>query len=270
MTWGMHGVSVDVGGEPALLDVDLTVDAGEALAVVGGDGAGKTTLSRTMVGLVDPRRGDVRRPALSKVGYLPSSSGVWPDLTVMENLSFVADVHRLSRPVRRERIDRLLAVTALEGATARLGSALSGGMRQKLGVAMALLPEPELLVLDEPSTGVDPVSRTELWRLVTLSAAEGAAVIFTTTYLDEAERARSILALEGGRVLASGSLADIATSVSGIIVDRRSPDGRSWRRGRAWRSWRPDGTTPEGATAVAPDLTDLLVAATLATEEESK
>ena len=267
MTWGLDGVSVDVDGRPALVDVDLAVEAGEALAVVGGDGAGKTTLSRTLVGLADPRRGRVSRPALAKVGYLPSSSGVWPDLTVMENLSFVADVHRLSRPVRRERIDRLLSVTALDGAVTRLGAALSGGMRQKLGVAMALLPEPELLVLDEPSTGVDPVSRAELWGLVTLSAAGGAAVVFTTSYLDEAERARSILALEGGRVLASGSLADIAASVAGVIVDSRSTDGRSWRRGRAWRSWRPDGTTPEGAATVDPDLTDLLVAATLAAEE---
>lgn len=267
MTWGLNGVSVDVDGEPALVDVDLAVEPGEVVAVVGGDGAGKTTLSRTLVGLADPRRGSISRPPLSKIGYLPSSSGVWPDLTVMENLSFVADVHRLSRAERRVRIERLLSVTALDGAAARLGEALSGGMRKKLGVAMALLPEPDLLVLDEPSTGVDPVSRTELWRLVTLSAADGAAVIFTTTYLDEAERARSILALESGRVLGSGSLADIAASVAGVIVDSRSTDGRSWRRGRAWRSWHPDGTTPAGAAVVAPDLTDLLVAATLATEE---
>lgn len=267
MTWGLQAVSVDIDGMPALVDVDLTVEPGEAVAVVGGDGAGKTTLSRTMVGLADPRQGQVSRPPMAKIGYLPSSSGVWPDLTVTENLSFVADVHRLGRGERLARIERLLSVTALEGAATRLGADLSGGMRQKLGVAMALLPEPELLVLDEPSTGVDPVSRAELWRLVTLSAADGAAVIFTTTYLDEAERARSILALENGRVLGRGSLADIAASVSGIIVDSRSTDGRSWRRGRAWRSWRPDGSTPAGSAAVVPDLTDLLVAATLAAEE---
>ena len=258
---------MDVDGEPALVDVDLAVEPGGVVAVVGGDGAGKTTLSRTLVGLADPRQGHVSRPALAKIGYLPSSSGVWPDLTVMENLAFVADVHRLSRAERRMRIERLLAVTDLEGAVARLGADLSGGMRKKLGVAMALLPEPDLLVLDEPSTGVDPVSRAELWRLITVSAADGAAVIFTTTYLDEAERARAILALEGGRVLGSGSLADIAASLTGVIVDCRSTDGRSWRRGRAWRSWRPDGTTPLGATVVVPDLTDLLVAATLAAEE---
>ena len=266
MSWGLDAVSVDVDGEPALVDVDLIVEPGEAVAVVGGDGAGKTTLSRTLVGLADPHRGRVRRPPMAQIGYLPSSSGVWPDLTVMENLSFVADVHRLSRVVRRARIERLLAVTALEGAASRLGAALSGGMRQKLGVAMALLPEPDLLVLDEPSTGVDPVSRAELWRLVTMSAADGAAVIFTTAYLDEAERARSILALEDGRVLGSGSLADIAASVTGVIVDARAGNGQSWRRGRAWRSWHPDGTVPAGATVVVPDLTDLLVAATLAAE----
>ena len=269
MSWGLEGVSVKVGDEPALVDIDLAVEPGSAVAVVGGDGAGKTTLARTVVGLADPHRGRVLRPPAGKIGYLPSSSGVWPDLTVLENLGFVSAAHRLRRADRRARIDRLLSVTGLVPAATRLGAALSGGMRQKLGVAMALLPEPDLLVLDEPTTGVDPVSRTELWGLITLAAADGAAVIFTTTYLEEAERAHSILALEGGRALASGSMEDIAASLSGVIVDQRSADGRSWRRGRAWRSWRPDGTTPEGATVVRPDLTDVLVASTLATEESA-
>lgn len=267
MSWGLSNVSVDVDREPALIEVDLEAIAGHVVAVVGGDGAGKTTLARALVGLLPVRQGEIRRPASARIGYLPASSGVWPDLTVMENLTFVADVYRLARPHRREGIERLLAVTGLQATTTRLGADLSGGMRKKLGVAMALLAEPALLVLDEPSTGVDPVSRAELWRLITTAAADGAAVVFTTSYLDEAERAGSVTALEEGRVLASGTLADISASVPGVIVDVRSTEGRSWRRGRAWRSWCPDGTTPDGARTVEPDLSDLLVAATLATEE---
>jgi len=267
MSWGLDRVSVDVDGEEALIDIDLACASGEVVAVVGGDGAGKTTVSRTLVGLLEPRRGTVDRPPSAQIGYLPATSGVWPDLTVMENLSFVADIYRIPKPVAR--IDRLLERCRLGDARERLGEQLSGGMRRKLGVAMALLPDPALLVLDEPSTGVDPVSRVELWALMTAAAADGAAVVFTTTYLDEAERARSIVALESGRMLASGSVADIAASVPGAIVDVRSDDGRAWRRGRQWRSWRPDGTVPAGSTRITGDLTDLLVAATLAAEDAS-
>lgn len=269
MSWGLTGVSVDVDGEVALIDIDLVCASGEVVAVVGGDGAGKTTLSRTLVGLLESRGGTVDRPPSGRIGYLPATSGVWPDLTVMENLAFVADIYRIPKPEREGRIDRLIERCNLGDARRRLGEQLSGGMRRKLGVAMALLPDPALLVLDEPSTGVDPVSRVELWSLMTAAAADGAAVVFTTTYLEEAERARSIVALESGRMLATGSVADIAASVPGAIVDVRSDDGRAWRRGRQWRSWRPDGTVPAGSTRITGDLTDLLVAATLAAEDAS-
>lgn len=267
MSWGLQHVSVDVDRTPALIDVDATVEPGAVLAIVGGDGAGKTTLARTLVGLLRAKTGVVRRPESTRIGYLPATAGVWPDLTVTENLAFVADVHRLSRQDRKSRVDHLLAVTELTAAAERLGADLSGGMRRKLGFAMALLAEPELVVLDEPSTGVDPVSRADLWALMTAAAVGGAAVVFTTTYLDEAERARSICALEAGRVLASGTLADIAASVRGEIVDQRSDGSRSWRRGRQWRTWRPDGSIPDGSARIEADLTDLLVAASLAAEE---
>lgn len=269
MTWGLRDVSVQADGQPALTDVDLTVGAGEVVAVVGGDGAGKTTLARVLLGLMEPHRGTVHRPPSIRIGYQPSTSGVWPDMTVEENLEFVARVHRLSGADRRERLDRLAEATGLGDARERLGADLSGGMRQKLGVAMALLPAPVLLVLDEPTTGVDPVSRTELWSLITAAAADGTAVVVTTTYLDEAERATSILALEEGRVLATGSPAEIAAAVPGVIVDLAGGDGRSWRRGREWRTWHPDGSVPAGARRIEPDLTDLLVAATLAAEARS-
>jgi ABC-2 type transport system ATP-binding protein len=266
MTLGLHNVTVEAGGRPALVDIDVVATPGQIVAVVGGDGAGKTTVARTMVGLAVPTEGEVRRPSARRVGYLPATSGVWPDLTVLENLGFVADAHRIKGSERAARIEELLESTALATARRRLGSELSGGMRQKLGVAMAMFARPELMVLDEPSTGVDPVSRTELWRLMTAAALTGAAVVFTTTYLDEAERAHSITALEDGRIMAAGTMAEIAAAVPGVIVDAADSDARSWRRGRQWRSWHPDGVVPVGTSRVDADLTDLLVAATLAGE----
>lgn len=262
MNWGMKGVTVEVGSATALDGVDLEVDAGRIIAVVGGDGAGKTSVARTMVGLVVPVRGEIRRPA--QIGYLPSSSGVWPDLTVLENLGFVADAHRIGRGDRKARFERLLHAAGLEAASNRLGGQLSGGMRQKLGIAMAMLPQPEMLVLDEPSTGVDPVSRTEMWSLMTGAALDGTAVLFTTTYLDEAERAHTVTALESGRVLASGTVGQIASAVTGSISRIKGAPQRSWRRGREWRSWDSEAASGNGVH----DLTDLLVAAALAREEE--
>lgn len=250
-----------VGSVTALDAVDVDVDPGRLAAVVGGDGAGKTSVARTMVGLAVPVRGEIRRP--DQIGYLPSSSGVWPDLTVMENLGFVADAHRISRPERKTRCEQLLHSAGLEAAKDRLGGQLSGGMRQKLGMAMAMLPQPAMLVLDEPSTGVDPVSRTEMWSLMTGAALEGTAILFTTTYLDEAERAHTVTALEGGRVLASGTVAQIAAAVPGSITRVKGAVERSWRRGREWRSWSSEPGTGNGGH----DLTDLLVAAALAREE---
>ena len=260
MTWGMRDVTLQVGSATALTDVDIDVEPGRIAAVVGGDGAGKTSVARTMVGLAVPIRGEIRRPA--QIGYLPSSSGVWPDLTVLENLGFVADAHRIGRVERRTRFERLLHAAGLEEATQRLGGQLSGGMRQKLGMAMAMLPQPSMLVLDEPSTGVDPVSRTDMWRLMTGAALDGTAVLFTTTYLDEAERAHTVTALDVGRVLASGTVGQIAMVVPGSITRARGVPEHTWRRGREWRSWSPEPGPGNGGH----DLTDLLVAAALAQE----
>jgi ABC-2 type transport system ATP-binding protein len=238
------------------------------VAVVVGDGAGKTTLCRVLARLVTPDSGVVRLPDPHRVSYQSSSSGAWPDLTVRENLEFVSRSHRLAPAAGRTRIEELLTATGLTAASDRLGAQLSGGMRQKLGVAMALLPSPDLLILDEPTTGVDPVSRSELWRLISRIAAGGTAVVMATTYLDEAERATEVLALESGVVLARGRVADIAAAVPGRIwsVDRPPATRARWRRRGQWRTWTPGDTPPPGATAITPDLTDLLTAASLQRE----
>ncbi|MFP4554376.1 MAG: ATP-binding cassette domain-containing protein, partial [Actinomycetota bacterium] len=228
--------------------------------------AGKTTLCRTIVGLEDMGGGEVRRP--ERTVFQPESSGVWGDLTVLENLQFVAGGYRLPIDHSRCRIEELLELTELSDARNRLGRQLSGGMHQKLGVAMAVLSEPELLILDEPTTGLDPVSRVELWSFINRSAREGRAVLVSSTYVDEAARGDSVLALDDGNVLARGSVADTVAAMSGRLfetVDKRGD--RSWHRGESWRVWSPDGSDVPGGREITPDLADVVTVAALAGEQ---
>ena len=271
MTWGLDGVTVRYGGEAALERVSVPVPARSITAVVGGDGSGKSTALRALMGLVPVAEGGVERPPLERVGYLPTSSGVYPDLTVHENLAFVGSAFGTSRRDFRPRAEELLDRTDLGGARDRLGGNLSGGMRQKLGLAMALLHRPDLLVLDEPTTGIDPVSRAELWRLVAGEAARGGAVLMSTSYLDEAERAASVVVLDRGRVLLSGTPDGVRGSVPGRLYDA---DGRPdthfrWRRGAGWRVWSPDGVITGEGSPVEPDLEDAVTVAALRVSGEA-
>jgi ABC-2 type transport system ATP-binding protein len=262
-TWGVRALTVRYGDRVALDDVTLDAPPGSVTAVVGGDGAGKTTLLRALVGGLRPDAGTVRRPPASEIGYFPGSSGVYPDLTVDENLDFAARAYRVPGDGRR---GRLLHAAGLTGVGHRLAGQLSGGMRQKLGLVMAMLHEPALLVLDEPSTGVDPVSRAELSGLISRAAAAGTAVVLSTAYLDEAERAGYVLVLDRGRVLRAGDPDSITASVPGLVVTSAArPDGRwSWRRSGGWRSWVPpgDAAAPGGEPATV-DLEDAVVVAAL-------
>ena len=265
MTWGVNAVSVRFGKRVALEDVTLGLKPGHIAVVVGGDGSGKTTLCRTIVGLEQVVAGEVARP--SRTCFQPESSGVWSDLTTLENLEFVARGYNLEPPHARSRIEELLAVTDLTEARDRLGRQLSGGMRQKLGVAMAVLSEPELLVLDEPTTGLDPVSRLELWSFINRSAREGRAVLVGTTYVDEATRGDTVLALEEGRVLASGQVNEVVAAMPGRLFASGHKRGTlSWRRGEDWRVWSADGVPPVGAREIEPDLSDVMTVAALSSE----
>ena len=205
--WGVRGLIVRYGRRTALDDVTLEVRPGSVTAVIGGDGAGKTTLLRALAGVVKPVAGEVLRPERRRIGFIAGTGGVYDDLTVGENMAFVAEAYGLSREERDRRAPRLLTRTGLTGTGGRLAGRLSGGMRQKLAFVLALLHDPELLVLDEPTTGVDPVSRAKLWGLIAEEAAAGAAVVVSTTYLDEARRAARILLLEDGRVRDDAALA---------------------------------------------------------------
>jgi ABC-2 type transport system ATP-binding protein len=269
--WGVDKISVLYRGQLALDRITLHAASGQVTAVVGGDGAGKTTLLRCLAGALAPGSGRVRRPAARQVGYLSASSGTYPDLTVRENLDFRAAAYGVPAGRARERSADLLERAGLAGVRDRLAGQLSGGMRQKLGVIAAMIAAPRLLVLDEPTTGIDPVSRSGLWWLIARAAAGGCAVVLTTTYLDEAERASAVLALDAGRELAAGTPDQIAAAVPGALrgiagqppgEDRR----RAWRRGGSWRIWDPPGSAGGDGTAITPDLQDAVTIAAIAGE----
>ncbi|MFP4148173.1 MAG: ABC transporter ATP-binding protein [Nitriliruptoraceae bacterium] len=267
MSTGLRGVTVRQGGSTLLHDVDLDLAPGTLTAVFGGDGAGKTTLLRSLVGLLAPVSGEVDVPPPGRLGYAGAAGGVYPDLTVEENLRFAAAAYRLPRELLGPRIAELLEVTALAAARTRRAAHLSGGMRRKLGFACATIHDPTLLVLDEPTTGVDPISRAELWRLVARTIAGGTTAVFSSTYVDEAVRADHVLVLDRGRVLTSGPPETVRRGVAGHVVrlDGVTSEAPSWRRGRFRHAWiAPGAKRPAGAAPIEPDLEDAVIVAALA------
>jgi ABC-2 type transport system ATP-binding protein len=275
--WGAEDVCVRYREKLALDHVTFRTVPSRVSAVVGGDGSGRTTLLSCLAGALVLSSGRVRLPPPLRIGYLSAGSGTYPDLSVDENLAFRASAYRLPADVARGRGAELLERAGLAGARDRLAGQLSGGMRQKLGVIAAMLHHPDLLVLDEPTTGVDPVSRADLWWLIARAAADGAAVVLATSYLDEAERATDVLALDLGRVLASGTPQEIVAAMPGTLrVSDARPEGearrRAWRRGGRWRIWDPvpggtaGGTAGAAGGAAAPDLQDAVTVAILARE----
>jgi ABC-2 type transport system ATP-binding protein len=265
VTWSVADLTVRFGDRVALSGVSMAIEPGAVHAVVGGDGAGKSTLLRVLAGIALDATGRVRLPAAGRTGYVPPAGGVFGDLTVRENMDFVAHAYRLGS--WRDRAAGLLERVGLDRFPDRLGARLSGGERRKLAGAMVLLPEPDLLVLDEVTTGLDPVSRMDLWRLIAGAAAAGSGVVLATSYLDEAERAGEVVLLHDGRVLAAGTPGDIVSRVPGSVADVAEPADRSraWRHGRRWRQWDPAGAgNPDGAIT----LEDAAIVAELAAAGE--
>ncbi|UTF50783.1 ATP-binding cassette domain-containing protein [Desulfomicrobium sp. ZS1] len=221
--------------KPALAGICGSIEAGVITGIAGPDGAGKTTLMRLMAGLLRPDSGDVTVLGLEpvaapelrlKVGYMPQKFGLYEDLSVIENLTLHANLRGVTGEERAQTFERLLAFTDLKEFTTRLAGRLSGGMKQKLGLACALLGTPEVLLLDEPGVGVDPISRRELWKMVHELAEEGIAVVWSTAYLDEAEACDEVFLLSQGSLLFTGKPGDLTGRMQGRCLHLGGVEGR--------------------------------------------
>ena len=224
----IHKVFRRDGGEivQALDGVSLDVEHGALAALVGPDGAGKTTLIRLAAGLMTADEGELKvlgidvaadpQQVQDRIGYMPQKFGLYEDLSVQENLDLYADLHGVTAAERSKRYPQLMEMTALGPFTSRLAGRLSGGMKQKLGLACTLVRSPELLLLDEPTVGVDPLSRRELWEIILqLVKEQRLTVLVSTSYLDEAERCNHVVVLHQGRVLAQCEPEDVARLANG-------------------------------------------------------
>jgi len=233
------GLVKTFGATKALAGITAELPTGRVLGLVGPDGAGKTTLIRLLAGLMEPTAGTVevlgRTPRAeggttqAQTGYMPQRFGLYEDLSVLDNLSLYANLRALDQSTRQRRFAELLRFTDLAPFTERLAGRLSGGMKQKLGLACALLGRPRLLLLDEPGVGVDPLSRRELWRMVNELVVSGVTVLWSTAYLEEAERCAHIWLLDNGRLLYDGAPARLSERVCGRVFRRRVAPGEARR-----------------------------------------
>ncbi len=224
---------------PAIDTIDLTVESGQLYGLVGPDGAGKTTLLRILSTVMEPTSGSAQLAGFdvmkqsedvrALLGYMPQAFSLYPDLTVMENLKFFADINGVSAQKQKTRIDELLEFARLTEFTMRRSENLSGGMRKKLALACALIHDPKILLLDEPTTGVDPVSRRELWRLLSKVIQQGVTVLVSTPYMDEAERCNTVSIINRGRVLISGAPAELEAQLPFRIVEVKAKPRRALR-----------------------------------------
>jgi len=212
--------------------LDLTVAEGEIFGLVGPDGAGKTTTMRMLTGVLPATAGtaqvagcDVARDRerlKEHIGYMSQRFGLYPDLTVAENIDFYADIYGVPRRDRAARTERLLAFSNLTPFQHRLAGNLSGGMKQKLGLACALIHTPRVLFLDEPTNGVDPVSRRDFWRILYQLVRERVTIFVSTAYLDEAERCNRLALLHQGRLLGLGTPDEVKALMPGALLELRT------------------------------------------------
>jgi ABC-2 type transport system ATP-binding protein len=223
----------------AVKDFSLEVAAGEIFGLVGPDGAGKTTTLRLLCGLLDPTEGSVTVDGLDvsrhpdqvkdRIGYMAQKFGLYGDLTVKENMNFYADLFGVVGEERAQLSTELLAMTRMAPFTARPAAKLSGGMKQKLALMCTLLHKPKILFLDEPTNGVDPLSRRDFWRILYRLAGEGMTIFVTTAYLDEAERANRVGLMHRGRLIACDSPAALRARWRPYCYEAHAPDPRAAR-----------------------------------------
>jgi len=234
------GLTKRFGKLTAVNELSFAVRPGEIFGLVGPDGAGKTTTMRMLAGVLSPDRGSatvagfdvVRDPELVKnqVSYMPQRFGLYEDLTVDENIRFYADLFGLARSEREEHAARLLGAAGMAEFRDRLAGKLSGGMKQKLGLTCALIHRPSVLLLDEPTTGVDPVSRREFWRILYSLLAEHVTIVISTAYLDEAERCGRLAMLFEGCMMLCGAPEELKGKMPGAVLAVGSSRPREVRR----------------------------------------
>jgi ABC-2 type transport system ATP-binding protein len=213
----------------AVNELDLEVKQNEIYGLIGPDGAGKTTTVRLLAAIMDPNEGNAtiagfdlrRQPERIKehIGYMAQQFALYGDLTVLENLTFFADVFGVRGKTRRERLERLLNFARLTEFTGRRAGQLSGGMKKKLGLACALIHAPAILYLDEPTTGVDPVSRREFWDILAGLHVEGTTILVNTPYMDEAERCSQVGLMYNGRLIEQGTPQEIKALIPGELME---------------------------------------------------
>ncbi|MBD3346407.1 MAG: ATP-binding cassette domain-containing protein [Chitinivibrionales bacterium] len=211
----INDLSKNYSGERALDGISFTVDEGALFGIIGPDGAGKTTLMRILATLINPDSGTAHvlshtttgehRPIREKIGYMPQRFSLYEDLSVRENMLFFADIFGVTGKERDASIDRLLEFSRLGPFQDRRAGALSGGMKQKLALSCALIHTPSLLILDEPTTGVDPVSRKQFWSILRKLQRDGISILISTPYMDEAEYCSHLILMHRGKILRQGA-----------------------------------------------------------------
>jgi ABC-2 type transport system ATP-binding protein len=233
----VEGLSRRYGGTTALSSAGFAVERGEMFGLIGPDGAGKTTLMRILASLIDADEGEVRILGLSVrteaarireiIGYMPQHFSLYADLTVAENLRFFADLFGVPAAERRKRTEELLEFSRLGPFVTRRAGALSGGMKQKLALSCALIHTPEVLLLDEPTTGVDPVSRREFWDTLGRLRERGVTILVSTPYMNEASLCGRLVFIHRGKILAAGSVEEIASLFRGTVIAASGRDLRA-------------------------------------------
>lgn len=251
MTYAVETKSLtrDFAATRAVDALSITVERGEIFGLVGPDGAGKTTVLRMLTAILDPTSGEAfvmgrnvaREPSSihDVIGYMSQRFGLYPDLSVLENIEFYADLYGVARKGLHGKIDELLAFSGMLPFKKRFARNLSGGMKQKLGLACALIHAPEVLFLDEPTNGVDPVSRRDFWRIIHhLVGREGVTVVVSTSYLDEAERCNRVAMLDHGKLVLCDTPAGIKERLAARVLEVRTPEVR--RAAAVLRAELPD------------------------------
>jgi ABC-2 type transport system ATP-binding protein len=230
----VHGLRKSFDQLLAVSDLSFTVPAGEIFGLVGPDGAGKSTTIRMLAGILPPDAGDIRvadcdvvadpESVKSVISYMPQRFGLYEDLTVDENIRFYADLFGIGRRQRERRAEELLKACAMNEFRRRLAGKLSGGMKQKLGLVCALIHTPRVLLLDEPTTGVDPVSRREFWAMLYALLDQGVTILVSTSYLDEAERCHRLALLHEGKLLICDRPENLRAQMTKAVLAIVSPE----------------------------------------------